>query len=248
MKNNFLIISGISGAGKSQVLNILEDFGFICVDNMPLEFVFEFIKLCKKNREEYKNVALSIDVRAGKNINKISEILAVLKKEKIKSKVFFLNADNATLLKRYSETRRKHPLGMIVKEGIVAERKMMEIVRKIADQEIDTTNLTIGELKNTLAQLIGISSDNRQLLLSIMSFGFKYGIATEADIVFDVRFIPNPNYVNELKTKTPTIIAVRGSSAPIIDVFVAPISFIAIFTVSIATIVGIIARPKTYIN
>ncbi len=202
MKNNFLIISGISGAGKSQVLNILEDFGFICVDNMPLEFVFEFIQLCKKNRKQYKNIALSIDVRAGKNINKISQILSALRKEKIKSKVFFLNADNATLLKRYSETRRKHPLGMIVKEGIVAERKMMEIVRKVADQEIDTTNLTIGELKNILAQLIGLSSTNRQLLLSIMSFGFKYGIATEADIVFDARFIPNPNYVTGLKTKT----------------------------------------------
>ena len=202
MKNNFLIVSGISGAGKSQVLNILEDFGFICVDNMPLEFVFEFIQLCKKNRKEYKNIALSIDVRAGKNINKISEILAALKKEKIKSKVFFLNADNATLLKRYSETRRKHPLGMLVKEGIITERKKMEVVRKVADVEIDTTNLTIGELKNTLAQLIGLSSDNRQLLLSIMSFGFKYGIATEADIVFDARFIPNPNYVTGLKMKT----------------------------------------------
>lgn len=202
MKNNFLIISGISGAGKSQVLNILEDFGFICVDNMPLNFVFNFIKLCKKDRTKYKNIALSIDIRAGKNINKISKILSVLKKEKISSKVFFLNADNATLLRRYSETRRKHPLGMIVKDGIVTERKMMEVVRKLANQEIDTTNMTIGELKNILARLIGILSNNKQLLLSIMSFGFKYGIATEADIVFDVRFIPNPNYVNELKTKT----------------------------------------------
>ena len=202
MKSNFLIISGISGAGKSQVLNILEDFGFICVDNMPLDFVFDFIKLCKKDRIKYKNIALSIDIRAGKNINKISKILFVLKKEKLSSKVFFLNADNATLLRRYSETRRKHPLGMIVKEGIVIERKMMEVVRKLANQEIDTTNMTIGELKNILARLIGISSNNKQLLLSIMSFGFKYGIAKEADIVFDVRFISNPNYVNELKTKT----------------------------------------------
>ena len=202
MKSNFLIISGISGAGKSQVLNILEDFGFICVDNMPLDFVFDFIKLCKKDRIKYKNIALSIDVRAGKNINEISKILSALKKEKISSKVFFLNADNATLLRRYSETRRKHPLGIIVKDGIVIERKMMEVVRKLANQEIDTTNMTIGELKNILARLIGIPSSNKQVLLSIMSFGFKYGIATEADIVFDVRFIPNPNYVNGLKTKT----------------------------------------------
>ena len=202
MKNNFLIVSGISGAGKSQVLNILEDFGYVCVDNMPLEFVFDFIRLCKKNSNEYKNVALSIDVRAGKNINKISEILSELKKEKIEKKVFFLNADNSTILKRYSETRRKHPLGVIVKEGLEAERKMMEPVRKLSDQQIDTDNMTIGELKNTLAKLLGLSSDKKQLLLSIMSFGFKYGIAAEADIVLDVRFIPNPNYVSGLKTKT----------------------------------------------
>ncbi|MBQ3835008.1 MAG: RNase adapter RapZ, partial [Elusimicrobia bacterium] len=156
----------------------------------------------KKNRNEYKNVALSIDVRAGKNINKITEILAELKKEKIDNDVFFLNADDATILKRYSETRRRHPLGLLVKDGIKAERKMLKVVQRVASHEIDTTNMTIGELKNTLAQLIGISSDKRQLLLSIMSFGFKYGIATEADIVFDVRFIPNPNYVSGLKTKT----------------------------------------------
>ncbi len=202
MKNKFLIISGISGAGKSQVLNLLEDFGYVCVDNMPLEFVSDFIRLYKKNRSEYKNVALSIDVRAGKSINKITEILAELKKEKIDNDVFFLNADDATILKRYSETRRRHPLGILVKDGIKAERKMLKVVQCVADQEIDTTNMTIGELKNTLAKLIGLSSDKRQLLLSIMSFGFKYGIAAEADIVFDVRFIPNPNYVSGLKTKT----------------------------------------------
>lgn len=202
MKNKFLIISGISGAGKSQVLNLLEDFGYVCVDNMPLEFVSEFIKLYRKNRNEYKNVALSIDVRAGKNINKITDILAELKKEKINNEVFFLNADDGTILKRYSETRRRHPLGVIVKDGIKAERKMLKVVQRVANQEIDTTNMTIGELKNTLAQLIGLSSDKRNLLLSIMSFGFKYGIAAEADIVFDVRFVPNPNYVSGLKTKT----------------------------------------------
>ncbi len=202
MKNKFLIISGISGAGKSQVLNLLEDFGYVCVDNMPFEFVSEFIKLYKKKRNEYKNVALSIDVRAGKNINKITDIIAELQKEKIANEVFFLNADDGTILKRYSETRRRHPLGLLVKDGIKAERKMLQVVQKVADREIDTTNMTIGELKNTLAKLIGLSSDKRQLLLSIMSFGFKYGIAAEADIVFDVRFVPNPNYVSGLKTKT----------------------------------------------
>ncbi|MFA7074617.1 MAG: RNase adapter RapZ [Endomicrobiaceae bacterium] len=202
MKSNFLIISGISGAGKSQVLNILEDFGFTCIDNMPLEFVSDFIDLCKKDREKYKNVALSIDIRAGENIKKISEILGKLKKEKIGNKVFFINADDTAILKRYSETRRKHPLGVLVKDGLFEERRMMKVVKDVADQEIDTTNMTIGELKNTLGNLIGLQSDKKQLILSIMSFGFKYGIANEADIVFDVRFIPNPNYVSGLKTKT----------------------------------------------
>ncbi|MDD3053158.1 MAG: RNase adapter RapZ [Endomicrobiia bacterium] len=208
MKNNFLIISGISGAGKSQVLNILEDFGFTCIDNMPLEFVFDFIDLCKKDRKKYKNVAVSIDIRAGKNINKINGILSKLKKERMSNKVFFLNADDSTILKRYSETRRKHPLGLLVKDGILEERRMMQVVKNISDQEIDTANMTIGELKNTLGKLIGLSSDKKQLLLSIMSFGFKYGIANEADIVFDVRFIPNPNYVSGLKTKTGKDLAV----------------------------------------
>ncbi len=202
MKNNFLIISGISGAGKSQVLNVLEDFGFVCVDNMPLEFIFDYIDICKKNNDKYKNTAVSIDVRSGEKINKISDILSKLRKEKINARILFFDADDTTIIKRYSETRRKHPLGLVVKEGLAKERQIMKTVKKLSDREIDTTNMTIGELKNTLANLIGVSLDKKQLLLSIMSFGFKYGIANEADIIFDARFIPNPNYVSGLKNKT----------------------------------------------
>jgi len=184
------------------VLNILEDFGFVCIDNMPIDFIFQFIDLCKKNKKKYKNVALSIDIRSGKNISKIPAILKKLKQEKIKNEIFFLDADDNTLLKRYSETRRKHPLGPIVKQGIVEERKKLEIVKKLSGRQIDTTNMPIGTLKNKLADLAGIPSDNKQLFLTIMSFGFKYGIAQEADIVFDARFITNPNYVTSLKAKT----------------------------------------------
>ncbi|MDD5021132.1 MAG: RNase adapter RapZ [Endomicrobiaceae bacterium] len=202
MKNNFLIISGISGAGKSKVLNILEDFGFICIDNMPMDFIFKFIDLCKKDKKKYKNVALSIDIRSGKNISKISDILKKLKQLKIRNEIFFLDADDSTLVKRYSETRRKHPLGTMVKEAIAQERKKLEIIKNLASHQINTTDMTIGELKNRLAYLIGISLDDRQLFLTLMSFGFKYGIAQEADIVFDVRFISNPNYVSRLKMKT----------------------------------------------
>ena len=202
IKNNFLIITGISGAGKSQALKLLEDFGFICIDNISLEFVTEFISLYKKNKNKYKNVALSIDIRARYNIDKIPSILKFLKKENINSKIFFFDATDNTILKRYSETRRKHPLGLTVKDGLLQERKIMSFVRKSADIEIDTTDKTIGELKNTLAKLIGLPLDKKQLMLSVMSFGFKYGIPTEADIVFDARFIPNPNYVSDLKYKT----------------------------------------------
>ena len=202
IKNNFLIITGISGAGKSQALKLLEDFGFICIDNIPLEFVTEFISLYKKNKNKYKNVALSIDIRARYNIDKIPSILKFLKKENINSKIFFFDATDNTILKRYSETRRKHPLGLTVKDGLLQERKIMSFVRKSADIEIDTTDKTIGELKNTLAKLIGLPLDKKQLMLSVMSFGFKYGIPTEAEIVFDARFIPNPNYVSDLKYKT----------------------------------------------
>lgn len=202
INNNFLIITGISGAGKSQALKLLEDFGFICIDNIPLEFVKEFIILYKKNKNKYKNVAISIDIRARYNIDKIPSILEFLKQEEINSKIFFFDATDNTILKRYSETRRKHPLGITVKDGLLQERKMMSFLRNCSDIEIDTTDKTIGELKNTLANLIGLPLDNKQLILSVMSFGFKYGIPSEADIVFDARFIPNPNYVSDLKYKT----------------------------------------------
>ncbi len=202
MKNNFLIVSGISGAGKSKVLNILEDFGFICIDNMPMEFIFSFIEMCGKNRKKYKNVAISVDIRSGQNISKIHRILKKLKEEKIKNEIFFLDADDNTLIKRYSETRRKHPLGTIIKEAISKERAALKIIKELSGRQIDTTNMTIGELKNTLANMIGLPLDKQQLALTIMSFGFKYGIAQEADMVFDARFMPNPNYVSGLKMKT----------------------------------------------
>lgn len=202
MKSNFLIISGISGAGKTKVLNILEDFGFVCIDNMPMDFIFKFIDLCKKDRKKYKNVALSVDIRSGKNISKISGILKKLKDEKIKNEIFFLDADDNTLLKRYSETRRKHPLGGLVKESVARERERLEIIRNLASRQINTTDMTIGQLKSILANLTGASLGGKRMFLTVMSFGFKYGIAQEADIVFDARFISNPNYVSSLKMKT----------------------------------------------
>ena len=192
----------MSGAGKSQALKIFEDFGFVCVDNMPLQMTVDFIDICLKNPEKYKNVAMSVDSRAGKSINSFTGILEILKKKKIDYRIIFFNADKNVLIKRYSETRRKHPLGKSVAEGIELERKIINKVFGIADEVVDTSNMTIGELKDTISRFTGTAAKKEYMNISLISFGYKYGIPYDADIVFDVRFITNPNYVHGLKFKT----------------------------------------------
>jgi UPF0042 nucleotide-binding protein len=192
----------MSGAGKSQALKIFEDFGFICVDNMPLQMTGDFIDICLKNPEKYKNVAMSVDARAGKSINSITDILKILKNKKIDYRIIFFNSDKNVLIKRYSETRRKHPLSNSVMEGIKLERKVIDKIFVIADEVIDTSNMTIGELKDRISKFTGTSAKKENLNISVTSFGYKYSIPSDADIVFDVRFITNPNYVHELKFKT----------------------------------------------
>lgn len=203
MKTKFYIVSGMSGAGKSQALKIFEDFGFVCVDNMPLEMFGDFIDICLKNPGQYKNVAISIDSRAGKSLRSFREVLNIIKSKKIDYRVLFFNAQDSVLLRRYSETRRKHPLGKSVSEGIRLEREIIDKVFGVADEVVDTSDMTIGELKDTISKLTGLSNSIKQHLnLSVLSFGYKYGIPTDADIVYDVRFITNPNYVHGLKYKT----------------------------------------------
>ncbi|MDR0723753.1 MAG: RNase adaptor protein RapZ, partial [Endomicrobium sp.] len=197
------IISGMSGAGKSQTLKIFEDFGFECIDNMPVTMFKDFLNICLKDENKYKNVAVSVDSRAGKDLSHFKDILIVLKRLKIKYKIIFLNASDKVLLKRYSETRRRHPLGKSVSLGISLERKIVNEVFELADEVIDTSILTIGELKNTISVVAKIEQFGKQYLnISVVSFGYKYGIPNDADIVYDVRFITNPNYVYELKYKT----------------------------------------------
>lgn len=197
------IISGMSGAGKSQTLKIFEDFGFECVDNMPITMFQSFLDVCLKNKDRYKNIAISIDSRAGKDLSWFKNILLVLKNKKIKYKVIFLNASDKVLLRRYSETRRRHPLGKSVSLGIYLERKIIKDIFEVADEVIDTSALTIGELKKTISVVAKINQSGKQYLnISVVSFGYKYGIPNDADIVYDVRFITNPNYVYDLKYKT----------------------------------------------
>ncbi|MDR0820567.1 MAG: RNase adapter RapZ [Endomicrobium sp.] len=203
------IISGMSGAGKSQALKIFEDFSFVCVDNIPIRMVADFIDICLKNSVRYKNVAISVDSRAGESLTSFKDLLIVFKKKNIGYKIIFFNASDSVLLRRYSETRRRHPLGKSVSEGIKLERKIIDRIFTVADEVIDTSNLMIGELKKIISVLADIRQPGKQYLnISILSFGYKYGLPN-ADIVYDVRFITNPNYIHGLKFKTGKDDAVR---------------------------------------
>jgi UPF0042 nucleotide-binding protein len=201
--NRLYIVSGMSGAGKSQALKIFEDFGFVCVDNMPVQIMADFIDVCIKDSQKYKNIAVSIDSRSGENLSYFDDFLTILKSKKVKYKIIFFNASGDTIIRRYSETRRRHPSGQSVSDGIENERKLLNIIFRTADEIVDTSNLTIGELKKIISVLSGIKqSEKRYLGISVISFGYKYGVPNDADIVYDVRFLKNPNYVGELKHKT----------------------------------------------
>jgi UPF0042 nucleotide-binding protein len=197
------IISGMSGAGKTQALKIFEDFGFVCVDNMPVQMIVDFIDICVKDSKKYKNIAIGIDSRAGEHLSGFKNFLAVLKNRKISYKIIFFTASDGIILRRYSETRHHHPTGKSVCEGIEKERKILDNIFSVADEVIDTSNLTIGELKKVISVLVDIQQfEKRYLNISVVSFGYRYGVPNDADIVYDVRFIINPNYVHELKYKT----------------------------------------------
>jgi UPF0042 nucleotide-binding protein len=201
--NRLYIVSGMSGAGKSQALKIFEDFGFVCVDNMPVSMIVDFIDICIKDSKKYKNIAISIDSRSGENLSYFDDFLTVLKNRKVNYKIIFFNASNDIIIRRYSETRRRHPSGKSVSDGIEHERKLLDAIFRVADEVVDTSNLTIGELKEIISIFADIGRFEKQYLnISVISFGYKYGVTNDADIVYDVRFLKNPNYVNELKYKT----------------------------------------------
>lgn len=210
MIQQFFIVTGLSGAGKSQALKILEDLGFFCVDNLPIALVPQFANLFLEYNNKWNKAALSIDVRAGKvSLSSLETVLEKIKKKGIKYKIIYFNANDATLLQRYSETRRRHPLGKRIIEGIKKERKMMEKILLLSDKEIDTSSLTLAELKEIIGKELDIKSA-KKLTVSLLSFGYKYGIPIEADLVIDVRFLPNPNYIMKLRHKTGRDIEVKN--------------------------------------
>lgn len=210
MTTQFFFITGLSGAGKSQALKILEDLGFFSIDNLPVMLLPKFADLCLQMGGKFRRVALGIDVRGGKaSLDSLEKSLKEIKGKGIKYSVLFFSANNGTLLQRYSETRRRHPLGKTVIEGIKKERKLMEGVLSLSDKEIDTSILNLGELKEVMIKLMKISASSN-IQLSVMSFGYKYGIPLDSDIVIDVRFLPNPNYINNLRPKTGKDASVRN--------------------------------------
>lgn len=199
-----LIISGLSGAGKSRVAATLEDLDFYCVDNMPVTLIPKFAELCAATRGRYERVALVTDVRSRESFDELFESLDELMALGFEYKILYVDATVETIVKRYKETRRSHPLDtdeISLEQAVYKEIKILEPIRKRADYTIDTTGLTLGRLQRTLYRMFGAGGEDK-LHITVMSFGYKYGIPIEADIAFDVRFLPNPFYVPELMNKS----------------------------------------------
>lgn len=200
----FVVVTGMSGGGKSTALKMLEDAGFYCVDNLPVSLIDKFVELIATPNSEITKVALGLDVRAGQSFEDATMVLERLKKNGYNLEILFMEADENVLIKRYKETRRIHPLAADgrVEEGVHKERKVLENIRKQADYVIDTTHLLTRELKEELDRIFVQNGEYNSLMVTVMSFGFKHGIPADADLVFDVRFLPNPFYIDELKHKT----------------------------------------------
>lgn len=200
----FVIVTGMSGGGKRTALKMLEDMGFYCVDNLPVALIEKFVELIVTPNSEITKVALGLDVRAGQSFEEVEHILGNLRKNGYSFDMLFMEAADSVLLKRYKESRRMHPLAPEgrVEEGISKERKILEPIRGISDYVIDTSRLLTRELKEELDRIFLKNEAYNSLMITVMSFGFKYGIPADADLVFDVRFLPNPFYIDELKHKT----------------------------------------------
>lgn len=199
-----VIVTGISGAGKVTALKIFEDNGYYCVDNLPIDLIESFADILFGQTNEKNKVAIGVDIRSGKNLEKMSEVLKNMKAKEQNYEILFLDCNNNTLIKRFKETRRSHPMGDrdSVENEINEERAKLEFLKEQADYIIDTSNLLVKELRGEIEKIFVLNRDYRNLFVTIMSFGFKHGVPADCDLVFDVRFLPNPYYVPELKHKT----------------------------------------------
>ncbi len=199
----FVIVTGMSGAGKSTVLKFLEDINYFCADNLPPALLLKFAELFEQGSEIDK-VALGIDIRGGRLFNEFFNGLSLLRENGYDYEVLFLDASDESLIKRFKETRRTHPLSKTgsIEEGIQKERETLQEAKKRADYIIDTTNILTRELKEKINSIFVLNENFESLIITVCSFGFKYGIPIDSDLVFDVRFLPNPFYIQELKEST----------------------------------------------
>jgi RNase adapter protein RapZ len=200
----FVVITGVSGAGKSQVIKYLEDLGFFCVDNLPPALIPKFAEICYQSGGKMDKIALIIDIRGGELLNDLFPGLNALKEAGFSYEILFLEASDDVLIKRFKETRRAHPLapeGRIIK-GIKEERRILQTIKDRANHIIDTSNLSTRQLKEEIANLFVQGKAFEGMIINIISFGFKYGIPIDCDLVFDVRFIPNPYYIQSMRKLT----------------------------------------------
>lgn len=200
----FVIVTGMSGAGKSTAMKMMEDIGFFCIDNLPIPLVEKLVEFYEKFESSIDKVALGVDIRDKEGLNHMDKTLSNLDDKKVRYDILFLDAENEVLIKRYKETRRNHPLAgrERIENGIVLERKKLGFLKERATYIIDTSQLLTRELKMELEKIFVQNQEYKNLFVTILSFGFKYGIPSDSDIVMDVRFLPNPYYVDGLRAKT----------------------------------------------
>ena len=201
----FLIITGLSGAGKSRAADVLEDLDYYCVDNMPVALIPRFAEFCAATQGRYEKVALVTDVREKDGFGELLSTLDELRQSDITCRILYMDADVPTLIRRYKESRRPHPLavpGGTVEDAIRRETELLAPVKERADFVVNTKGLTLGRLQNRLFELLCGGERKRAIDVTVMSFGYKHGLPTEADLVFDARFLPNPFYVDELREKS----------------------------------------------
>lgn len=208
----FLIVTGMSGAGKSTALKMLEDAGYYCVDNLPLPLIPKLAESFDSPNEEITKLALGVDIRSGSSFSELEQILDQMKMNGIECEILFLEADTSVLVKRFKETRRSHPLAGVgrVDEGIKEERRRLAEIKKRATYILDTSQMLTRELRNELRKIFVENKEYKNIYVTVLSFGFKYGIPSDADLVFDVRFLPNPYYVEELRPQS-------GNDKPVQD-------------------------------
>lgn len=203
-KFRLVIITGMSGAGKTQVMRTMEDLGYFCVDNLPPMLIPKFAELCFQSGGKVNRIALVVDIRGGEFFDTLIQVLESMEAQGYLYEILFLEASDETLIRRYKETRRRHPMSPHgrISEGIIRERDRLEHIRGKATHILDTSDLSTSQLREKIMNLFANEREDTRIAITVVSFGFKYGIPLDADMVFDVRFLPNPFYVESLRRKS----------------------------------------------